>query len=806
MTRFRRVWLARREARRAALPATWGANAPWPTGRWLVSLVLLSACGRILAAAPYELRFSPERMAVWAVIKGKLVGLVDGMNYSASFGEREEAFRTDGVETVEGVNGAWTIRYRLAGPAASSARVTCRAETVGRQCLRLSWTIEYAGPQRSFFYWSDGLRLRLTHEPLSARGRPLVRWVRPTGRYEWEVPGDTPYPVVERQLREINLGSVRLILLTSWYDPDWFYGRALGTVGFLRLSLPQQAPQKAVGVVEVLAAPEGVSDEDFLALAAGESLSVAVGAGEGVPVRSPGQPLALIARVANVTASHQKGRLRWSIYDYYGRRVAGGDVPLSLPAGRDRTAKLAEGVAARRGIYFLAGEVSMAGGKRRLLRATVACLPPRRIRLAETSPFGMAALSCDPHTYPDQPDPEAALAMMARIGVRWLRGFGFRIAADIRPDEVQKARERLAQVNRWGISVHVQCGHGMPEDETAAEVFKRDLAAALEHFKFLSRYIEVGNEVNFGARAGDYVRLMLQPQHQAMRGVFPEGRVMNAGLGGVAADWWGEFVAAGGLRLVDALSVHPGHFPRAPEFWEGWDGWVLRPQMLRVFDGVAAAPAPAPEVWVTEAYSPSGPIRSLLDLRTAADYLVREYCVLLALGVRVIEWYQFRDGTWYSAAPKPDDVEYNFGIVYADLSPKPQYVAYGVMTEQLEGAECLGRLDLSGEDLYGIRFRHRDGTFVDVLWSYRERHECDLAWWPPEQFAGKHRTPAEPWVERWKTPVEVSLPASGAVTLTDLMGNSRRLEATDGRVRLSLTGSPVYVRGLGDLPVSRRVW
>ncbi|MCX7599246.1 MAG: hypothetical protein N2512_10345, partial [Armatimonadetes bacterium] len=336
---------------------------------------------------------------------------------------------------------------------------------------------------------------------------------------------------------------------------------------------------------------------------------------------------------------------------------------------------------------------------------------------------------------------------------------------------------------------------------------RRKLAAALTHFRFLTRYVELGNEYNFTTKAGDYVRLVLRPQHEAMREVFPEGKVMNAGLGGVASDWWREFVDAGGLEYVDALSVHPGHFPRAPEFWEGWDGWVFRPQMLRVFETLAARGLDAQkEVWVTEAYAPSSPHLSCVDMRTAADYLVREYCLLLALGTRVVEWYQFRDGTWFSAAPRPDDVEYNFGIVYADFNPKPQNVAYGGMTEQLEGAACIGRLDLGADDLYGVRFRHGEGEFVDVLWSYRERHECDLAWWPPEQFAGKHRMPSEPWVERWKAPVEVSLPASGGVTVTDLMGNSRRLQPIRGQVRLRLTGSPIYVRGLGALPVSRKVW
>lgn len=802
-------WSARRQAKEqpSALRLVSRKARRCPVMPCLVAFACAGWDTHLVAAAPYELRFSPETMAVSAVVKGKVVPLIEGVGYAAQFSESEEAFHTEGIEAVDGIDGSWTVRYRLGGPAAAAASVTCRAQTVSKQCLRLTWEIEYTGEQRPFFGWTDGLRLEIPARPVSARSRPLIKWVRPSGRHEWEVPGDAPYPVVDRQLREINLGAARLIILTSWYDPDWFYNRNLGVVSFLKLGLPSKTPQKTVAGLEILAAPDGVADEDLLALATEEPLSVAVSTGPGLPVRSPGQAIGLTARFANVTASRQKGRLRWGVYDYYGCRVAGGDTAVSLAPGQSSSIDLSKGVTARRGMYFLAGELSMAGGKRRLLRATLACLPQRPVAINESSPFGMAALPSSPDPYPDQPALEAGLAMMARIGVHWVRAASFRVAEDIKPEEVQKARAFLARLNKYGLQLHGQTYHPVPKDEAEVQALRRRLAAALAHFRFLSRYVELGNEYNFDTKAADYVRLMLRPQYEVMREVFPEGKVMNAGLGGVAADWWQEFVDAGGLEYVDALSVHPGHFPRAPEFWEGWDGWVFRPQMLRVFETLAARGlADKKEVWVTEAYAPSSPVLSGLDMRTAADYLVREYCLLLALGTRVIEWYQFRDGTWYSAAPKPDDIEFNFGVVYADLSPKPQYVAYGVMTEQLEGAECLGRLDLGAEDLYGIRFRARDGAPIDVLWSYRERHECDLSWWPPEEFAGKHRLPAEPWVERWKAPVEVTLPAAGAVIVTDLMGNSRRLQATSGRVRLSLTGSPIYVRGLGDLSVSHKVW
>jgi len=114
------------------------------------------------------------------------------------------------------------------------------------------------------------------------------------------------------------------------------------------------------------------------------------------------------------------------------------------------------------------------------------------------------------------------------------------------------------------------------------------------------------------------------------------------------------------------------------------------------------------------------------------------------------------------------------------------------MTEQLEGARCVGRLDLGADDLYDVRFE-KDGRWVDVLWSYRERHEVDLAWWPPEEFKDKSRLPGMPWENRWHRAVAVKLSATSPVIVTDIMGNSRTLKPHNGFVTLQLSGSPLFV-------------
>jgi hypothetical protein len=126
--------------------------------------------------------------------------------------------------------------------------------------------------------------------------------------------------------------------------------------------------------------------------------------------------------------------------------------------------------------------------------------------------------------------------------------------------------------------------------------------------------------------------------------------------------------------------------------------------------------------------------------------------------------------------------------------------------EQLEGYECEGRLGLGADDLYGIRFRRGRET-VDVPWSYRKKNELDTL--RSSSDAKDHplaRRPGEPWLERWKHSVEVSLPIEQAVAVTNLMGNRQVPTVVQNHVKLRLSGTPIYVRGLGAMSVRKNVW
>ena len=769
-------------------------------GRGVFVLLFLVLAGPGSGAALQTVRVDPasEGIGLRADIGGETVALLNGLRY-----EGRDATGTAFSTGSMAANGARPRRLSLSGPGADHVTVTAALTPLPRGC-RLEWTFAHDGPKREWNGWTSGFRLDLAGDIVEATTQVVTKWVTPTGAEKWEVAGDTLYPDTECQIRQIALGDISLVVVTPSYDPDWIYGNSKERAPFLRFALPKEPVFTRRFSMALLAIPtDAVEPHCLAAEAAGRPLALSLSTGRTGSLFAPGESVPLVASVRNVTPQPHECHLEVEVHDYDGAVRAHHSSSSAVSPWGAHPVSL-RFAAEQRGILFVVARMEWEGGTAQQ-RATIGVLPDRRAEgVCPRSPFGMAAAIASPERYPDQLDLSVVLRHMERIGVRWVRGGWFPLKSEFTEAEERVVSRRVRLLGGHGILPHVQVGCKLPGPDGGVEELQTRLRSALHRFRWVSPYIEIGNELNHAGVTGpDYVERMLRPVHDVMRRMLPKGRVMSMGLGGVGKEWIEGFAAAGGMELIDILSVHPGCHPRAPEFWKGWRGWVFRSQML---DAMRVARERGDKaVWITEAYAPTQPGRSGLDLRTAADYLVRTYVCSLGLGVKVVEWYQFQDGVWFAQRQRPDDVEYNFGIVYTDLTPKPAYVAYGAMTEQLEGAACVGRIDLGADDLYGVRFRRELGT-VDVLWSYREKHETDVAWWPPEKFEGVSRRPGEPWEERWRQPATVELPAQERVTVTDILGRARVQATPNGRALLQLTGSPVYVVGLGDIPLRKPFW
>jgi hypothetical protein len=143
--------------------------------------------------------------------------------------------------------------------------------------------------------------------------------------------------------------------------------------------------------------------------------------------------------------------------------------------------------------------------------------------------------------------------------------------------------------------------------------------------------------------------------------------------------------------------------------------------------------------------------------RDQARLLARAYLDAIASGTAPnISWYDFRnDGT------DPFNFEHNMGIVTRDFRLKPAYRAYATLTHMLKGKRVEKAPDL-GQDVIAYRFADADGRRpLLALWAE--------------------------YVER-----TVTIPATRAATLTDLMGGVQTLQPKDGKVTLT-PGTPVFL-------------
>lgn len=706
-------------------------------------------------------------------------------------------FETRGVKSSKSPEGAARLDFVLGGPAASEASVSADVLSTKR-CVRLKWRVKYSGEKKEIR--EKAIQFEFAGDIRNARSAAVTKFVKPTGAEEWEAVGDTPYPDFDAQVRRISFDGVSLAAVTSWYDSGWIYGNDFSKARTFSIPLTNGSPVESEFDLALipLAKDDASTDADLAALGKGRPVSLSAECDSPYHLFKPGENLAFKLRLRNVDSKSVEAKLDSLVKDYYGDSLASEKRSLKLEPGQIEKIPFRVKYG-RRGIAFLAAEV-LANGETAILRTTFGILPERAATPAKpNSVFGMAAIIGRTNLYPDQVPPAESLALLSRIGVRWLRGSH---QVDLKTNQtaadLAAAKDYVALQNRFGIRPYFQAPSAkIPLSKDVGPAFFDRVRDTISTFGPLFPYMEFGNEKNLvGETGSNYALKILKPLGELSRSIDPKIQILSMGLGGVQKNWLDDFVNAGGMGMIDVLSIHPGCHPRSPEFWNGNRGWVFKSQVM---DAVRAAEDAGKSVWITEAYAPSGPMKTQSDLRTAADYLVRTHVVALALGVKMVAWYQFQDGVWFANRYKPTDLEYYYGMVFTDLTPKPQYPAYGVMTEQLEDAAYVGRLKLGDDHLYGVRFR-RGEDIIDVLWSYKERPANDTL-----ETKGTTRFIGEPWEEKWKAPVEVSLPASGAVLITDLMGNERKVNA-GGVLKLKLSGSPVYVKGLGNIPLETKLW
>lgn len=506
--------------------------------------------------------------------------------------------------------------------------------------------------------------------------------------------------------------------------------------------------------------------------------------------------------VAGIGGESFDAQVNYCVYDYDGNAIAYGAQKLAL----DKDTKVSVPVkvqTTRDGVFFLDYTVTGAGATHRELY-TFALM--EKHSYSGGNPFGLSGVRFGEY---EQNDTTAWI--LENIGAQNVR------VCISEPDYVSSDYSLLAKylkkMTDSGIRVNGQYllmdGWIVPTKATA-DTYKSQMNSALAQVGQYLTDCQVGNEYNLsysGSSVASGMDSYMASYFDAGYASVKENYGIRIGGAGIAlshVDWMEQSVVSGLYDKQDIFVTHAYGYPHSPDYIN--DPGVehcIESSYVRTrnfLDGQEHKTWYVGEVgYPTTALETAG-VFSGVDLRSQADYTVRECVLALSYGADVVEVYNLYDQQNLFKGITPTDQEDNFGLFYDQdyygrIMPKPSAIAFANMTRSLDGIDSCK--EIATGSLSARVFEAQTGDRkVYVAWSNVARLSNDIGY----QFI---RTPNLPWTNQWKASEAVAFPIEGnQAVLIDSMGNRKELSVLDGQVTLSLTGSPVYIEVTGESGLS----
>ncbi|MGW7680048.1 hypothetical protein ACWGID_04865 [Kribbella sp. NPDC054772] len=663
-------------------------------------------------------------------------------------------------------DGTPAIRMDYTFDAAAGATTVTGWFSVSTNHARLEWRTSGAGTLvPDGFLFSRAIQAPTAPDDYI----PVTEWVRDAG-------GGIPYEDTVGIAHTSTWGGLHGLFLLersrqAWTNATWVH---------------------APGVPD----PSGgwVSEADFYFSDTRPSATATIGRGQELGLElttdrdfnlyeSAGETMRLTALVANGGAA-KTVQLEMVTRSFDGVQLAASTVTGSVAAAG--TWQYTFNLTAPASGIALAEVTVRSGADEAFARTNLAVLPAYTYQAGANSMFGIA-------NYPwlQRPSAGAVLDLWERAGINLVR-----IAYDGGPGLPP------ADFDARGMRHNVELQPSL--DATAAEANawaadKLAVAAAAG-----AGYFEVGNELNRPFNTGTAAQAYLD---KALRRVFDRRaatgdavKLMNNGLAGMDKPWVENFIAAGGWDLIDAFAYHPGRGNFTPDYVPPGDDWTTDGDGtywnfaggLRQLKALMAVHGEK-EIWLTEAYAPTKPNSWWHDTyRHAAENVVLTLALAKAEGVKCVCWYQFHDSVLgMPQVADPDNVEYHYGLMNRDLSPKPSLLAYATAARAFDQATFRGRLTFADPLTFGLWFDTPAGPKV-VLWNRADGYLLNTDG-PRTDW---HFPAPEVWVDPWPTKTAITVAAGAAVQELDAVGQVRELPVADGTVTLTLDGAPRIYSGL----------
>ncbi|WP_068779786.1 sugar-binding protein [Paenibacillus sp. GM2] len=465
--------------------------------------------------------------------------------------------------------------------------------------------------------------------------------------------------------------------------------------------------------------------------------------------------------------------VNWVAYDIYGAQVASGSKATNAGEARITVPFSKLG-------YFTLEVSAEQPGSRPLVRRTSyatisSALPPGN----GESPFGVSThLNRTAFGWSKELSKLVRYmgASFVRDGVEWSsieKQKGVYTFAPSPDDYMQKLAENdLKLLFVAAFNNPFYDNNGTPYTDAGRKGLAEYAKAYVEKYKDQLIGFNVYNEFNggFGKRGNspansqpDYYFKLLKETYNRVKPAYPDVPVVGIVSGGIDLDWI-EGVLKGvgegedknaGLKYLDAVSIQNYMDPNDPDnVFVKLEG--LKTLIKQYNDGKLVP------IWVTEFGSPTHQSAKGVDEKTQANYLPRGFVTGLGLGVERMSWYDFmNDGI------RADYNEDNFGLVrYKDdpmgaYTPKPAYVSYAAMSRQLAGAT----FEESEQFGYPIKSNlfTKGGEALRVVWAQSE--------------------------------VQAVIKTESNLEITDFMGNTEIYTPHNGKIYMTITGEPFYIKG-----------
>jgi polysaccharide biosynthesis protein PslG len=342
--------------------------------------------------------------------------------------------------------------------------------------------------------------------------------------------------------------------------------------------------------------------------------------------------------------------------------------------------------------------------------------------------------------------------------------------------------------------------HAAPEAhapfERMSEFAARSLAGVVDHF-------EIWNEPNaFGNLTPELYPPILKAGYRGVKRGNPEAVVV--GIGGASPGGWSGHYIHGGIipqeavTFMDTFSIHPYMSPSPPELGYPAKGGPAPLAALPLTRSLTSSfaeliqkekgLAETPRIWNTEMGWPVADGERIEQRGTVEEWEVTP-ADMAKFTVRAMLFTAAHPDLFeriflYEFVSHPDPAVKQFGLVHANLSPRPAFSAVAVAARAIGARPLLRRIAHPDDSVHLYTFGP-EADPVTVGWvtelGFQEHLKAGL------QFV---RNPAR----NDKRAVEVDLEGSGPVTVMDWQGRQTIRQPADGVLRLTLTPWPQYIR------------